>query len=108
MIKDQYKIDITGNWEAYIQTPFGEAKAIALIKEDDVTISGTINGENGSFDFDNGTIIENTFVFSATIDTPIKATISVSAEIEDYTFKGKLMIDEYLTMNILGKKNVNI
>jgi hypothetical protein len=98
MIKDQYKIDITGNWEAYIQTPFGEAKAIALIKKDDVTISGTINGENGSFDFDNGTII----------DTPIKATISVSAEIEDYTFKGKLMIDEYLTMNILGKKNVNI
>jgi hypothetical protein len=108
MIKDQHKIEIIGNWDVYIKTPFGETKAIALIKEDDVTISGTINGENGSFDFDNGTIVENIFVFSATIDTPIKATISVSAVIEDHAFEGKLMIDEYLTMNILGKKNVNI
>ncbi len=99
---------LIGNWNVVIDTPFGESKAKASIKELNPFVSGTIDGENGSFDFNNGIINENKLTFSATVDTPIKATLSVGVYMENEEFTGTLMIDEYMTVNIRGIKNVNL
>ncbi|MEY4333116.1 MAG: hypothetical protein RLZZ196_1854 [Bacteroidota bacterium] len=101
-------LNIIGNWNAIIETPFGESKANVLIKTINPFVSGTVNGENGSFDFDNGTFTQNTLVFSSTVDTPIKATLYISVLIEGEKFTGTLTMDEYMTVNIRGFKNVNL
>jgi hypothetical protein len=101
-------LNIIGSWDTYVETPFGFTKATALIKGVSPSVFGTINGENGSIDFDNGTIVDNILTFSATVDTPIKATITVKATFEEDSFLGNLMIDDYLKVLIKGTKNVNI
>lgn len=108
MTEDQKNVDIIGDWDVYIQTPFGVAKATALIKDINPSVSGTVNGENGSFDFNNGVMAGNTLSFSATVETPIKATLTIKVLVEGENFAGDLMIDEYLRMSIRGAKNVNI
>jgi hypothetical protein len=101
-------LNIIGNWNAVIETPFGESKASVLIKTSSPFVSGTVNGENGSFDFDNGTFTQNTLAFSSKVDTPIKATLYINVVLEDENFTGTLTIDEYMTVNIRGFKNVNL
>lgn len=108
MTQDQKNIDIIGNWDVYIQTPFGVAKATALIKDTSPFIIGTVNGENGSFDFSNGVMTENILSFSATVETPIKATLTVQVTVEGDNFAGDLMVDQYLRVSIRGTKNVDI
>jgi hypothetical protein len=100
--------NIIGNWDVIVYTPFGESKAVASIKKLDPFVSGTIDGERGSFDFSNGTISENTLTFFAPVDTPIKANLSVSVEVESDKFTGTLMVDKYMSVAIKGVKNVSI
>jgi hypothetical protein len=101
-------LNIIGNWDVIVDTPFGESKALALIKAINPFITGTIDGERGSFDFDNGVVNENVLTFFASVDTPIKAKLSVDVAIEDNEFSGTLMIDEYMKVAIRGIKNVNL
>ena len=108
MTQDQKNINIIGDWDVYIQTPFGVAKATALIKDISPFITGTVNGENGSFDFNNGVMTENTLSFSATLETPIKATLTIKVVVEGDNFVGDIMVDQYLKTSIRGAKNVNI
>jgi hypothetical protein len=101
-------LNIIGNWNVIVYTPFGESKAVALIKAVDPFVSGTIEGERGSFDFSNGVVSENILTFSTSVDTPIKAQLSVDVAIGNDKFSGMLMIDEYMKVVIRGIKNVNI
>lgn len=102
------KIDIIGIWNATIHTPFGESKATVSFVSADEPISGTVLGENGSFNFDDGVLLENKLTFSTTINTPIKATLKINATIEDDSFLGTITIDEYARVVIEGNKNVNL
>ena len=108
MTQDYINKEIIGNWDVFVQTPFGVSKAAASIKSINPSVSGSIIGENGSIEFDNGSINENILTFSTDVNTPIKATIKVNVEIEGTTFTGSLMIDEYLKISIRGVKNVNL
>lgn len=101
-------LDIIGNWDVVLDTPFGESKAKAVIKNVGQFVSGTVNGENGSFDFDDGTIADDVLTFSKTVDTPIKATLFITVKINEDKFFGSLLIDEYMKINIKGVKNVNL
>lgn len=105
MVED---LNIIGNWNAIIETPFGESKATVSISAIDPAVCGTVVGENGSFSFDSGSIINGVLRFVATVDTPIRATLRTQATIESDSFFGILMIDDYMKVNIRGNKNVNI
>jgi hypothetical protein len=100
--------DIIGTWEISIFTPFGTTNSRATINSIEPFVSGTIVGEKGSLDFNNGIVENNVLTFSATVDTPIKATLTVNIEIIDDKFKGTLEVDKYMNVVIMGKKNVNL
>lgn len=101
--------NIIGEWDVSALTPFGVAKSKVTIVSADPYISGTIVGENGSLDFDNGTVNSDNLSFSATVDTPIKATLFVDVKIIDSKFfSGTLKVDKYMEISIEGSKNVNL
>lgn len=101
-------LNIVGNWDVVVDTPFGESKAKAKIKELKPSVSGTVDGENGSLDFNDGNIVDNVLTFTSSVDTPIKATLFVSVKITENKFVGHLLIDEYMKVNIRGVKNVDL
>ena len=101
-------LDIIGNWDVSTFTPFGISMSKAAINSIEPFISGIITGEKGSLTFTNGKINNNVLTFSANVDTPIKATLSVSVEVIGDKFVGILTIDEYTKVNIRGQKNVNL
>lgn len=101
-------LDITGNWDVSTFTPFGISMSKAVISSIEPFVSGIITGEKGLLTFANGEINNNVLTFSANVDTPIKATLSVSVEVIGDKFVGILTIDEYAKLNIRGQKNVNL
>ena len=105
---DKILSNLIGNWQVSVPTPFGTSNASATINSIEPFVSGTIVGERGSLDFDNGIISGDTITFSATVDTPIKATLTVNIELVDDKFQGTLEIDQYAKLDIKGEKNVNL
>jgi hypothetical protein len=105
---DKIFSNIIGNWKVSVLTPFGTSNASATIESIEPFVSGTIVGERGSLDFDNGVVSGDTIIFSATVDTPIKATLTVNVEVVDDKFEGTLEIDQYGKLDIKGEKNVNL
>ena len=100
--------NIIGTWQVSVFTPFGASNASATIKSIEPFVLGTIVGERGSLDFDNGIVSGDKIAFSATVDTPIKATLTVNVEVIDDKFEGTLEIDQYAKLDIKGQKNVNL
>ena len=107
-MKNQKTLDIIGDWTVSALTPFGISSSNVNIKSIEPFVSGTIVGERGSLDFDNGIVSSDTITFSATVDTPIKATLTVNVEVIDDKFKGTLEVDQYMKIDIRGQKNVNL
>jgi hypothetical protein len=107
-MNDQKTPNIIGNWQVSVFTPFGVSNSTANITSIEPFVSGTIIGERGSLDFDNGVVSGDTITFSATVDTPIKATLTVNVEVVDDKFEGTLEIDQYAKLDIKGEKNVNL
>jgi hypothetical protein len=65
--------------------------------------------ENGSLNFNNGNFLDNKLFFSAVAETPIQATVRFDFTFNsENSFSGKIMIDEYATIDAKGKKNVNL
>ena len=100
--------NIIGTWQVSVLTPFGTSNASATIKSIEPFVLGPIVGERGSLDFDNGIVSGDKIAFSATVDTPIKATLTVNVEVIDDKFEGTLEIDQYAKLDIKGQKNVNL
>ena len=107
-MNDQKTPNIIGDWQVSAFTPFGVSSSTAKITSIEPFVSGTIIGERGSLDFDNGTVENNILAFSVIADTPIRATLVVSAEVIDDKFEGTLQVDEYMKIVIKGQKNVNL
>jgi hypothetical protein len=107
-MNDQKTPNIIGDWQVSAFTPFGVSNSTAKITSIEPFVSGTIIGERGSLDFDNGVVSGDTITFSATVDTPIKATLTVNVEVVDDKFEGTLEIDQYAKLDIKGEKNVNL
>jgi|LauGreDrversion4_2_1035121.scaffolds.fasta_scaffold1818051_2 hypothetical protein len=101
--------NIVGDWDVSALTPFGVTKSTVTISSKEPYVSGTIVGENGSLDFNNGKFDGNKLSFSATVDTPIKATLFANVEIiNNKFFSGTLMIDQYMRIDVKGSKNVDL
>jgi hypothetical protein len=105
---DKILSNIIGNWKVSALTPFGISSSNVNIKSIEPFVSGTIVGERGSLDFDNGIVSGDKITFSATVDTPIKATFTVNVQVVDDKFEGTLEIDQYVKLDIKGQKNVNL
>jgi hypothetical protein len=107
-MSDQKTPNIIGDWQVSASTPFGVSNSKANITSIKPFVSGTIIGERGSLDFDNGNIENNVLTFSMIADTPIRATLTVNVEVIDNKFEGTLQVDEYMKIVIKGQKNVNL
>jgi hypothetical protein len=107
-MNDQKTPNIIGNWQVSAFTPFGVSNSAVNITSIEPFVSGTIIGERGSLDFDNGTLVSNILTFSVIADTPIRATLAVNVEVIDDKFEGTLQVDEYMKIVIKGQKNVNL
>lgn len=105
---DKILSNIIGTWQVSVPTPFGINISNVNIKSIEPFVSGTITGERGSIDFDNCIVSGDTITFCVTVDTPIKATLTVSVKVIDDKFQGTLEIDQYTKLPIIGKKNVDL
>jgi hypothetical protein len=106
---DLSKINMTGSWSVDLFTPFGVSNLTLLITSLNPDICGSVFDENGSLNFNNGNFLDNKLFFSAVAETPIQATVRFDFTFNsENSFSGKIMIDEYATIDAKGKRNVNL
>jgi hypothetical protein len=97
--------DILGKWTLSVDTPFGEEQYVLNIETANCFFSGSVSHEKGSSTFHSASFEHNTFHCSMETEFPIKATVSITADlIEDNKLTGTLQIDQYLITSFVGAK----
>jgi hypothetical protein len=98
-------LDILGKWTLYVNTPFGEEQYVLNIETANSFFSGSVSHEKGSSAFHSASFENNTFCCSMETEFPIKATVSITADlIEDNKLTGTIQIDKYLITSFIGVK----
>lgn len=112
-----YSFNIFGSWQCLVNTPFGTEKyilninSLGTLKDLDGYdyLLGTIVHEKGSSVIKDAIFKKNKLFCSTEVDFPIKAKITIEAEIiEENKLSGSIKIDEYLKTSFVGEKNVSL
>lgn len=96
-------LGILGIWTLSVDTPFGEEQYVLNIETANSFFSGSVSHEKGSSAFHSASFENNTFYCSMETEFPIKATVSITADlIENNKIAGILEMDQYLTTSFIG------
>ena len=105
MIESNNVTNISGNWKITVDTPFGKEQYSLNIENAEGNLSGSVSHEKGSSAFRSASFEHNTFHCSMETEFPIKATVSITADlIEGNKLAGTLQIDQHLITSFVGAK----
>jgi hypothetical protein len=105
MIESNNPINISGNWNITVDTPFGKEKYSLNIDSSNGSVTGLVLHEKGIAPLTNASFIDGTLKCSLEVQFPIKATVSLQASvIDDNKMFGTLQVDQYLETLFVGVK----
>lgn len=106
-------MNIIGNWNVKVQTPFGTEDYTLVVDEFNLNseqkdlITGLVSNQKDSISFNNGKIINNIFYCSFDTEFPIKSKVVIQInKVEENKIFGLVKIDEYLLTSFSGVNNV--
>lgn len=67
--------DVSGTWDAIINSPMGEQKVTLTLKQDGDAVTGTASGAQGSSDVQDGKVDGDTFTWKQDITVPMPMTL---------------------------------
>jgi hypothetical protein len=96
-------INIDGNWNITVDTPFGKQKYSSSIDSLNGNLTVSISHEKGIAILTNASFVDGMFSGLLEVEFPIKATVTLQASIIDNNkMFGTLLIDEYLETMFVG------
>ena len=97
--------DVSGTWEAVVNSPMGEQKSTMTLKQDGDTVTGTNAGANGSVDIYDGKIDGDTLTWKMDITVPMPLTLEGTATVEGDAMSGKVKAGAFGDMPMSAKKS---
>lgn len=90
-------------WTLSIETPFGNEVCDFFISDlGEKGVQSTIKNEKGFIDFGPAKIIDGKFIWSTFVETPVKTSISLSAEVNQENIFGEILFDFNAKLNFFG------
>lgn len=88
------KVDVSGTWDAVVETPQGSGTPVFTLKQDGEKLTGTYKGQFGESNL-TGTIKGNKVAFKFTVNAGEELKIEYSGEAEGPTMKGTAKFGAY-------------
>lgn len=96
-------VDVTGAWDAEVQTEQGSGNPTFTFKQDGEKLTGRYKGMLGESDL-TGTVKNGQIEFSYKVSGQVEGTVTVSGTTDGKTFKGKIKLGDLGEGTITGKK----
>jgi hypothetical protein len=85
-------MSVDGVWKVKMETPMGTREAVATLKAEGGTLTGTFGGDGGSTDIFDGTVSGNNVFWKAKIEQPMALTLEFSAAIDGDALAGSVKL----------------
>jgi hypothetical protein len=82
--------DVTGIWDAVVNSPMGEQKSTMTLNQEGDTVTGTNAGATGSADVQEGKVDGNTLTWKMDITVPMPLTLEGTATVEGEAMTGSI------------------
>lgn len=96
--------DVSGTWDAVVNSPMGEQKSTMTLSQDGDTVTGTNAGANGSVDIYDGKIDGDTLTWKMDITVPMPLTLEGTATADGDSMSGKIKAGAFGDMPFTASK----
>lgn len=97
-------MNIIGNWKVKIQTPFGEESCNLLIEESNDVLIAKASNEKGFIEFDSVKELNDSFIFTANVETPTQTKIQLELIESNSEINGILSFDFEAKLSLKGSR----
>jgi hypothetical protein len=96
--------DVSGTWDAIVNSPMGEQKSTMTLNQDGDTVTGTNAGATGSAEVQDGKIDGNTLTWKMDITVPMPMTLEGTATVDGNAMNGSIKAGAFGEMPFTAKK----
>ena len=84
-----------GSWNCTINSPMGAQQATMTLVTDGNSLSGKMEGAQGTQEFDGGSVDGNNLSWNVEMTSPMPMTLEVSAEVDGDSISGKVKLGNF-------------
>jgi len=88
-------MSVDGTWKIAMETPLGTRHASLQLAASGGTLTGTMSGEAGATEIEDGTVSGNQVAFKVDITNPMPLTLEFSAAIDGDKLTGTVKLGMY-------------
>ena len=93
-----------GSWETEMNTPMGVQKATLTLATDGSSLTGTMNGQQGSLDIKEGSVDGDNLSWKADLTQPMPITLEFSATVEGDEISGTVKLGAFGNATFKGTR----
>ena len=96
--------NIDGKWKVQVNSPMGTQEAIWDLTTNGDAVTGTVSGQQGTTDLQNGTCDGDSVKFSLQITVPMPLKLDISATVDGDTVKGNVSTMMFGSFPLSGER----
>ena len=93
-----------GSWNCTINSPMGAQQATMTLVTDGSSLSGKMEGAQGTQEFDDGTADGNNLTWKIEMTSPMPMTLEVSAAVDGDTIGGNVILGAFGDATFTGTR----
>ncbi|MDA0272848.1 MAG: hypothetical protein O3C68_06310 [Proteobacteria bacterium] len=93
-----------GSWNCTINSPMGAQQATMTLKTDGSSLSGKMEGAQGTQEFDGGTADGDNLTWKIEMTSPMPMTLEVSAAVDGDTIGGNVKLGAFGSATFTGTR----
>ena len=93
-----------GSWNCTINSPMGAQQATMTLKTDGSSLSGKMEGAQGTQEFDGGTADGDNLTWKIEMTSPMPMTLEVSAAVDGDTIGGNVILGAFGDATFTGTR----
>jgi len=93
-----------GQWETTMNTPMGQQKATITLATDGDTLTGTMEGQQGTLELKDGAVDGDTVSWKADITNPMPITLEFSATVDGDSLSGDVKLGSFGNASFTGTR----
>ncbi|TYC81625.1 hypothetical protein [Novosphingobium sp. BW1] len=97
-------MSVAGRYECTTKTPLGTQKGVLTVVPEGESFTGTISGDLGAMDLEDGTIAGDTLRWKMTMTSPMKIELDCKATITGDDLDGTIKAGFFGTMDLKGTR----
>ena len=95
---------VDGTYDITTNTPMGAQKGTLTLATDGDTLTGTMSGQQGSIDLENGKVTGNTASWTANITSPMPMKLEFSASVDGDEISGSVQLGNFGNASFSGTR----